>query len=115
MMIGDVTTQALHAALKGLDSRRLAHENNLANIETPGYKARSIDFESQLRSAISAGNPMASGQDVSVSSAAGRGNGNNVNVDKEVVGLTETALTQQLVIRALNDKYGLIREATRSF
>lgn len=115
MMVGDVTTQALHAALRGLDSRRLAHENNLANIETPGYKSRSVEFESQLRDAISAGNPLSAGKEVSVSSAPGRGNGNNVEVDKEMVGLTDTALTQQLVIRALNDKYSLIREAVRSF
>ena len=33
------------------------------------------------------------------------------HVGGELVGLTETALTQELLVRALNDKYGLIRAA----
>ena len=111
MIIGDTTTAGLHAALRGLDARRTAHESNIANVETPGYKARSVQFESALRRAMAAGAPLEATPSVQVSSAYGRANGNNVNVGEEMVGLTETALTQQLVIRALNDKYGLIRDA----
>ena len=48
---------------------------------------------------------------VSVSTEGARANGNNVDVAAEMVGLTETALTQELLIRALNDKYGLVRAA----
>ena len=35
----------------------------------------------------------------------------NVNLGQEMVALTETALTQELLVRALNDKYGLVRTA----
>lgn len=117
MIIGDSTSAALQVALRGLDARRAAHETNIANVETPGYKARSVDFEAQLQramqrgetgSALSAGDAV---HDVEVSREAGRANGNNVNVGREMVGLTETALTQELLIRAMNDKYGLVRTA----
>ena len=111
MMIGDATTAGLQAALHALDVRRTAHEANIANVETPGYKARSVDFESELRRAMDSGGPLAVSPNVSVSNEAGRANGNNVNVSREMVALTETALTQELVIRAMNDKYGLIRTA----
>ena len=48
---------------------------------------------------------------VNVSRAPGRANGNNVNIGHEMVALTETALTQELLIRAMNDKFGLVRTA----
>ena len=111
MIIGDTTTAGLHAALRGLDARRAAHEQNIANIETPGYKAQSVQFESALRRAIAADEPLRAGHSVETSHAAGRANGNNVNVSREMVALTETALTQELLIRAMNDKFGLIRTA----
>ena len=111
MMIGDATTAGLQAALHALDSRRAAHETNIANIETPGYKARAVDFEAQLREAMDRGGTPRVEADVSVSDAPGRANGNNVNIGQEMVALTETALTQELLIRAMNDKFGLIRTA----
>jgi flagellar basal-body rod protein FlgB len=111
MMIGDATTAGLHAALDALDARRSAHEANIANVETPGYKARSVEFESELRRAMDRGGVANVTPDVSVSDAPGRANGNNVNIGQEMVGLTETALTQELLIRAMNDKFGLVRTA----
>ncbi len=111
MMIGDATTTGLQAALRALDARRAAYESNIANVETPGYKARSVEFESELRRAMDSGDVSSVTANVSVSREPGRANGNNVNIAREMVGLTETALTQELLIRAMNDKYGLIRTA----
>lgn len=111
MMIGDATTSGLQEALRGLDVRRAAHEANIANVETPGYKARSVDFESELRRAMDAGDLGSVSPNISVSREAGRANGNNVNVGEEMVSLTQTALTQELLIRAMNDKFGLVRTA----
>ncbi|MFQ5558252.1 MAG: flagellar basal body rod protein FlgB [Acidimicrobiales bacterium] len=109
-MIGDTTTVGLQAALSGLEARRAAHEMNIANVETPGYRARKVQFESALRSALETGRADRAGFSVSRSTEPARLNGNNVNVGQEMVSLTETALRQQLVIRALNDKYGLLRD-----
>ncbi len=114
MMIGDVTTMGLHAALRGLDQRRSAHEMNIANVETPGYQARVVRFEDTLRAALHAGRPDLSQASTTRSTAPTRLNYNNVNVDQEMVSLTETALRQELAVRALNDKYDLIRDALRS-
>lgn len=110
MMIGDTTSLAIQAALQGLDARRSAHESNIANVETPGYRARVVEFEDALKRAMETGRGDFA-PSVSVSTEDARANGNNVNVGAEMVGLTETALTQELLIRALNDKYGLVRSA----
>ncbi len=110
MTIGGITSLGIQAALDGLESRRAALEANIANVETPGYKARSVQFESALQRAMDTGHAAIT-PSVTVSAEAGRANGNNVNIDQDMVKLTETALTQELLIRAMNDKYGLIRTA----
>lgn len=50
------------AGMDGLAMRQQVHAENVANIDTPNYQARTVDFESTLRGAIDAGrsgNPMA--------------------------------------------------------
>jgi flagellar basal-body rod protein FlgB len=44
----DPTTAILTQALGGLSSRQAAISSNLANIDTPGYQAESVDFETAL-------------------------------------------------------------------
>ena len=51
MNIDDKTTQALEASLKYRQMRQELIASNIANAETPGYKAKKIDFEeARLRS-----------------------------------------------------------------
>ena len=75
----DPTNVAIHAALRGLDARRAAHEANVANIETPGYRAQRVDFESALKRAMDAGQPRVD-PTVSTTNDQPRANGNNVKL-----------------------------------
>ena len=109
MQIGDVTTRSLQAALEGLTARREATQRNLANLETPGYQAEIVDFESSLVSALDDGDPTSMSVGTTRSMGATNANGNNVAIDQELTGLTETDLRQQLAIEALNAKYRLLR------
>lgn len=109
MIIGDATTRALHSALHGLNARRQAAEDNIANVETAGYHAKVVDFEDSLRAAIDRGQPGEMDTTVTRSLAPTRMNGNNVAVDEEMVGLTETALRHQMVVEAMNGKFRLLR------
>ena len=45
----DHATSILEKALDGLTSRQSAISSNLANIDTPGYQAVTVDFETALR------------------------------------------------------------------
>lgn len=110
-VISDLTLRTLQSSLQGLDARRKAAENNIANVETPGFTAQKVSFEDSLRSAIAHDNPMGADIEATASTAATRLNGNNVNVADELTGLTETALRQQLVVQALNGKYSVLRTA----
>jgi flagellar basal-body rod protein FlgB len=109
VFISDVTTQSLGAALRGLDAQRQAHEFNISNVETPGFRAREVDFASSLRRALENGTPQEAGIDTSLSLEKTRFDGNNVRLDHEVTGLEENGLHQQLVTEALNAQYRLLR------
>ena len=45
----DPTTSILEQALDGLTTRQSAISSNLANIDTPGYKPQTVDFETALQ------------------------------------------------------------------
>jgi flagellar basal-body rod protein FlgB len=109
--IADGVTNALHMAINGLDARQQAISGNVANLETPGYRARTVNFEDSLRAALDDGDPTAMSVDVDESLAATRMNGNNVNIDFELLAEQENNLRQQLVVQALNGKYALLRTA----
>ncbi|NLA37140.1 MAG: flagellar biosynthesis protein FlgB [Actinobacteria bacterium] len=108
-MISDLTLDSLQSGLRGLNMRRAAAEDALANIETPGYVARRVDFEDQLSRAIDGGQPLSVTPSTSFSTDNPLPNGNNVQAEDEIVSLTETALSQQLLISATNAKYSLLR------
>jgi flagellar basal-body rod protein FlgB len=110
--VGDVTTQALHAALSGLAERSRVTADNIANINTPGFLAGRTDFESALRDSLNSGQmPSVSGGTVARSLEPTNTNGNNVNLDDETVISTETGLRYQLALNALDSKYSLLRSA----
>jgi flagellar basal-body rod protein FlgB len=114
-MIGDVTSSALHAALSGLASRQRVTADNIANIQTPGFLAGRVDFESNLRGALRDGTaPTASGGTIARSLEPTNTHGNNVNLDAETVIATETGLRYQLALNALDGKYSVLRTALRT-
>jgi flagellar basal-body rod protein FlgB len=92
-----------------LEAQRQASEHNIANIETPGFHARKVSFESSLRAAMEAGNPELSSISTSHSTAPTRIDASNVDINHEVTALEHNALRQQLVTRALNAHYGRLR------
>jgi flagellar basal-body rod protein FlgB len=114
-MIGDVTTTTLHAALSGLAQRQRVTTDNIANVNTPGFLAGRVDFESSLRGQLSSGQtPSVSGGTVARSLEPTNTNGNNVNLDSETVIATETGLRYQLALNALDGKYSVLRTALRT-
>ena len=114
-MIGDDTTAELHSALSGLAQRQRITADNIANLQTPGFLAGRVDFESALRGALGDGRtPTVSGGTVSRSLEPTRTDGNNVNLDSETVIATETGLRYQLALNALDGKYSVLRTALRT-
>lgn len=105
----DLTRSTLAAALRGLHAQREAHQNNVANVETPGFQAAHIDFEDSLRRAVVQRAPHRADLTSRQTLDPTRVDGNNVRLDRELTALAENGLRQQLVTEALNGQYRLVR------
>ncbi len=62
-----------------LSARQKLVVSNIANADTPGYKTRDIDFQSEFRNATDTAQPQAA----DVSGLKIKNDGNNVNLDRE--------------------------------
>lgn len=113
-MLDDLSVSALQSALDGLSARQQAISDDIANVNTPYYRARSVDFENSLRQAISDGDdPMSASQSISYSTAAPGLNGNNVSLADETVAGAKTEMSYELALRAVSDRFSLTRTAIK--
>lgn len=110
----DSTGSAIYAALNGLAARQRVIANNIANVETPGYIAGRVSFESSLKAALRQGDAGDTTVSTLRSTDPVNRNGNNVSIDNEVISLTQTDLAYQMMVSALNSKFGLLRTAMGS-
>ncbi|HEY5247135.1 MAG TPA: flagellar basal body protein [Dermatophilaceae bacterium] len=113
-MFDDITSVALGSALDGLALRQRTIANNVANMDTPGFHAGRVDFESALKSALGSGSSPAVTSTVSQSLDPTGTNGNNVNLDTETLTNVQTGLSYQLALRATDDQFSLLRSALRT-
>lgn len=110
--LGDVTTRTVEAALRGVSARRDAIADNIANLNTPGYRARRVEFESRLAEALAAGgDPAAAAPTTRVSSRAPDAQGNSVDLGEEMTEMVKNDLTNDVMINAFNFKINLLRTA----
>lgn len=107
-MLNDITSLTLQTAIAGLGARQRVTADNIANLETPGFAARSVAFEASLADAVAAGNPAGARITTDPTADAPGVNGNNVDLETEFVTATKTGLTEQLLTSALTSRFGLI-------
>lgn len=111
----DPVSSLLAAALDGVALRQRVTADNIANVDTPGFRASSVDFESALRAAISsgeAGSPgWQPGASVVPTDTPVGANGNNVDLRKESLSAMQSQYQYQLLTRAVADRFDLIKFA----
>ena len=128
--ISDDWLQAARFALDGLSKRQEIIGQNLANADTPGYLAQEVNFESALRQALSdppvlslsttqrghLSAPDGLSSLVRVTARQGgtlRADGNDVDMDTELVQMSETDLRYEALTNLVNQKFNLLRDITR--
>jgi flagellar basal-body rod protein FlgB len=110
----DVSSAALRVALTGLAQRQRVIADNIANVETPNFRAGKVQFEAALQAAVDAGRSPGSVQPtIGRSLEPTRPNGNNVNLDQETLSNVDTNLRYQLTLHALDGKYSLLRNVIK--
>lgn len=107
-MLDDIASLTLQTAIAGLSTRQQVTANNIANIETPGFTAQTVSFESSLAAAIQSGDPTTATISSALSSAPVGVNGNNVSLSDELLTATKTTLQEKLLTGAITSQYGLI-------
>jgi flagellar basal-body rod protein FlgB len=121
-MMNDATTEALSRFLDVDVARYKLVAANLANIDTPGYHTRDLDFRSELRRAADnesledSGLSLASYAPVAhtVRNLMTRPDGNNVSLERESLLLAETQMKYNLGIQLLKDQFHTISQAINS-
>lgn len=107
--------EALRIALRGLSLRQRVIANNVANVDTPGFKASEVSFEDELRRALESRRAphaalMAVAPEIDeVTGTTVRADGNNVDVERELLLLTETSLRYGAVARTLSGRLALLQ------
>ncbi|MDQ4213193.1 flagellar basal body rod protein FlgB [Microbacterium sp. ASV81] len=109
-MLESVTATALSSALDGLSLRQRSIAENVANINTPGYHAKRVAFEDELRAAVADGSGAAPAT-VERSLEPTRLNGNNVNLDTETLSNIDTVLRYQFATQAMNAQSASVSRA----
>ena len=113
-MLDDVSVDALQAAMRGLSARQKAISDDIANVDTPFYRARSVSFEADLKRALDGGrDPLAVTPTTAASNAPAGLNGNNVDLTAETMASVDTELAYQLALRAAGDRFTLYRTAIK--
>ena len=109
-MFGSVSFDAMSSALDSLALRQRVIADNIANVQTPGFKASRVQFEDALSAAVADGDGDVTAT-VGTSLEPTREDGNNVNLDTEVLSNIDTNLRFELATRAVNSEFTLVRTA----
>ena len=116
-MLVDERMRDLGRLLDVAELRARVHAANLANQDTPGFRAREVRFEEAFRRAFD-GQGAAAARAVEPEIAiAGRtamdNDGNDVSTDAEVGALARNALLHRTYITSLRGKFALLQSALR--
>lgn len=112
-MFDSVSVNALDSALDALALRQRISADNVANLQTPGFRAQRVMFEDELASAVRRGDGAVTAS-VERSLEPTRLDGNNVNLDTETLLQIDTNLRYQLATQAMTGTFSSVRTAMRT-
>jgi flagellar basal-body rod protein FlgB len=117
------TDSYLQAAMSGLAARQRTIANNVANVDTPGFKASEVRFEDVLSKAVTSARPgrgvnqsaldSASRATSQVDGTAMRADGNNVDIDQQMEMLSEANLNYSALTQVMSTRLGILRSVIK--
>jgi len=133
MDVNDKTLKALTTALNFREMRQELISSNVANANTPGFKAKKMDFEQALARALDVDGQMRMNTADDRHHNVGNGgfnnlepeiyddpngvvseNGNTVDVEAEMSRMAENKLMYDTLVQLINKKMGLMKYAINS-
>lgn len=129
----DKTLKAMTTALNFREMRQKLITSNIANANTPGFKAKKMDFEEALARALDVDGQMKMGATDGRHFNVGSGgfnnlqpeiyenpngvvseDGNTVDVEAEMAVMTENKLMYDALVQLINKKMGIMKYAINS-
>ncbi|MFN3191424.1 MAG: flagellar basal body rod protein FlgB [Aureliella sp.] len=101
-------------ALGAADQNHRVLSANVANVNTPGYKTKQLDFQQlmdRLESRDSQRHMIGEVEVSDVEGLAERVDGNNVDLEKELSALKKNAMAYQAYTQLMSSKLGTMRKA----
>lgn len=110
-------------------SRQTVSMNNVANVDTPGFKSQYITFEEELDRKLTAANSAKTAPKRAVSEAinsshawlnttwneSSRLDGNNVDMDQEQVEIVRTAYEYQYMLSSISNDFTRLKSVAKTF
>ncbi|MBS3970794.1 MAG: flagellar basal body rod protein FlgB [Clostridia bacterium] len=118
---------ALQKALDGSSARQSAIANNIANVNTPGYKRKEVSFENELKIALNKSGNLGLARThhehihqhpvlleikprvLQNNSQSMRPDKNNVDLDQEMTKMAANSIYYNSLISQLNKRIGLLK------
>ena len=98
--------QLLQGYLKVTSDRQQMIASNIANVDTPGYHTKDINFQTAMRQVSDDGNDMQlMPASTEVEGLPERPDGNNVNIDREGLLLGEAQLQYQMGVQLIKAEF----------
>ncbi|MDI1470933.1 MAG: flagellar basal body rod protein FlgB [Thermodesulfovibrio sp.] len=85
--------------------------SNIANVDTPNYKAKDIDFQEELKKALEIENN--SYRIIEAPTTMPNRDGNTVNIEVEMAKLTETLLMYNSATQLLSTRLRMLKDAIK--
>lgn len=133
MNVNDKTLKALASGVKFREMRQEIISSNIANSETPGYRAKRLDFESALARALDVDGQMGMNIENAKHFNVGSGgfdnlapelyddpngivseDGNSVDREAEMTRMAENKIMYDALVQLMNKKLGLMKYAVQS-
>jgi len=113
MTLFDTTQLSLEAAMRGSSLRQTLLTDNLANVNTPGYQRKDVDFHAALAAAQRTGetaesvsfNPRAD------ASRTVRADGSGIDADQESAELAKNALEYEALVSVAGTRTSILQIA----
>lgn len=110
----DGTTNQIERYMDLLSARQKLVASNIANIDTPGYKTKDIDFQSEFLNAAAGDGARRPAPDVlDAPGLVTKSDGNNVSLDRETRLLAENALRFSVASSLMKSELKMVESAIK--
>lgn len=107
----DPVAQHIESYMDLLSARQKLVAANIANADTPGYRTRDLDFQSEFQRATLQGAASTPPSALEVAGLKTKNDGNNVSVDREARLLSENALRFHVATELMRSELRMMHSA----